>query len=387
MKTPRSAAEIRAIVERIEAERSRARPVVERLVTTIAQQWDAEIPYEWRNVGFVQELNDVFPTILQQNPGTAHELAQYAVAVATTIPPDRYPSMILTGVTATAWRRIAQAHHYRSNYAAALKALDVADKYLWTEVSLVEERATANFVRAMIYADLLRFDEAEILLSESEEVFDDLGNLRLYGHCLFLRAMIAFRQHRLVAAADLYDEATIVLREADDLPQLASALHGLGVVRHELGEATSAANALQDALSIYSDLGFTAEIARTKGVLGRISLSLGRYAAARTLLIEARGVFLVLHMPEEAGLAGLELVETFIALREEFRALAVVEEVIAEFQRANLNGRAATALAYLRDMVSSRRAPEAARHVRKYVEALREEPQRLFMPLPDDQPS
>jgi hypothetical protein len=40
-------------------------------------------------------------------------------------------------------------------------------------------------------------------------------------------------------------------------------------------------------------------------------------------------------MPEEAGLAGLELVEIFLALRDDFRAMAVVEEVIAEFRRAN----------------------------------------------------
>jgi tetratricopeptide (TPR) repeat protein len=236
----------------------------------------------------------------------------------------------------------------------------------------------------MIYADLLRFDEADLLLSESEEVFDTLGDVRLHGHCLLLRAMIAYRQHRLVPAADIFREATDVLREAGDLRQLASALHGLGVVQSDLGEPAAAASAFQDALSIFSDLGFTGEIARTKGALGRISLILGRYAEARKLLTEARSVFLVLHMPEEAGLAGLELAEIFLALREDFRAMAVVEEVIAEFRRANLNGRAATALAYLRDMMSSPRAPEAVRHVRKYVETLKQEPERLFMPLPDD---
>jgi len=384
MKTPRSFAGKLAIVEQIREERRRARPVVERLVATIERHWDEEIPDEWRNVGFVQELNDVFPTILQQNPGTAHSIAQYALTVATTIPPDRYPSMILTGVKATAWRRIAQAHHYQSDYPSALRALDAAEKYLWAEVGLFEERATAGFVRAMIYADLQRFDEAVTLLSDSEEIFADAGDVRLRGHCLLLRGTIAYRQHRLLAAARIFREAAEVLREADDLRHLASALQGLGVAEIDLGEPASALGACQDALSIFSDLGLTGEIARTKGFLGRISLSLGRYPEARKLLTETRSVFLSLHMPEEAGLAGLELVESFIALREEFRAMAVVEEVIAEFRRANLNGRAATALAYLRDMVSSPRAPEAARHVRKYVEALKHEPERLFMPLPDD---
>lgn len=383
MKTPKNILAMVAIAERIEAEQLRARPIVERLVTTIEQQWEAEVPSEWRNVGFVQELNKVFPSILQQNPGTAHALAQYALVVATSIPRDRYPSLVLTQIEGTAWQRIAQAHHYRSNYAEALRALDAANKRFWTESGLFEERATVGFIRAMILADLLRFDEAELLLAESEEVFEVIGNLRLYGHCLLLRGMIAYRQHRLVPAADIFEEAAEALREADDLPQLAKALRALAVVHYDLGDLASAASAFQDALSIFSDLGFTPEIARTKGGLGRVSLSRGRYAEARTLLTEVRSVFLTLQMPEEAGLAGLELVETFIALGEEFRAIAVVEEVLAEFRRANLNGRAATALAYLRDMVSTPRAPEAARHVRKYVEALKEEPQLLFMPLPD----
>jgi tetratricopeptide (TPR) repeat protein len=384
MKTPRSAAGIRELFERLEAESRRARPIVERLVTTIEQQWDEEIPREWRNVGFVQELNKIFPSILQQNPDTAHALAQFALAVATTIPRDRYPSMIVTEVEGTAWRRIAQAHHYRSNYTDALKALERADKCFWTEVGLFEERAIAGFIRAMIYTDLRRYDEADVLLSASEEAFEDTGNVRLYGHCLLLRGTIAYRKHRLVTAAGVFRVAIDVLREADDLPQLATALRGLGVVQNDLRDPASAVSALHDALAIFSDLGFMPEIARTKGALGRVSLSLGRYAEARKLLTEARSVFLTLHMPEEGGLAGLELIEIFIALREEFRAVAVVEEVIAEFQRANLNERAATALAYLRDMVPSRRAREAARHVRKYVEALKQEPELVFRPLPED---
>jgi tetratricopeptide (TPR) repeat protein len=384
MKVPHNFAALLAITERIRDEQRRAHPVVERLVMTIERQWDEEIPHEWRNVGFVQELNKVSASTLEQNAGTSHELAQFALAVATSIPRDRYPSLILAEVEGTAWRRIAQAHHYRSNYADALRALDAADKCYWPETGLFEERAIAGLVRAMIYSDLLRFDDAEILLSESERVFDDIGNVRLYGHCLLLRGTIAYRQHRLIPAADIFEDATEVLREAGDLPQLAKALNALGLVRSDLDEPTSAARAFQDALSICSGLGLAGETARTKGCLGRVSLSLGRYGEAQKLLTEARSVFLTLHMAEEAGLAGLELVEVFIAQHEEFRAVAVVEEVIAEFQRANLNGRAATALAYLRDMVPSRRAPEAARHVRKYVETLKEEPQRLFMPLPDD---
>ena len=88
-------------------------------------------------------------------------------------------------------------------------------------------------------------------------------------------------------------------------------------------------------------------------------------------------------MPGEAGVVALDLVECLIALNRNDEARILVETVIGEFQRANLNDRAMTALDYLRELLPKRASREAVRHVRGYVEKLRSEPGRVFLPLED----
>ena len=53
-------------------------------------------------------------------------------------------------------------------------------------------------------------------------------------------------------------------------------------------------------------------------------------------------------------------------------------------QKAKLNVPAVTALAYLRDILEVTPQPQrAVRHVREYLDGLRLQPERLFLPLPE----
>ena len=56
---------------------------------------------------------------------------------------------------------------------------------------------------------------------------------------------------------------------------------------------------------------------------------------------------------------------------------------MSEFSRAKLNGRAVIAVAYLRDVVETARGREAVHHVKRYVEELRRDPLRPFLPIPE----
>jgi tetratricopeptide (TPR) repeat protein len=373
-----------ALARRIDDERRRARPIVQSLHATIDEWWNTDVPDEWRTIGFANELCDAAVGELARAPRTAASLAHFAVVILLGIPHDEYPAWVVTEATATAWRRVAQAAQYRSDYEGALKALDATDRLLATNPQLVFDRGLAGFVRALVYSDMHRFGESATLLLESERIFRAHKDRPLQGHCLLLRGMNAHRQHRLTEAATLFKRAAEILRHADDLKHHGLALLNLGLVRVDLQQQSSAATALHDALAIFIDLGLNGEIARTKAVIGRVSMGAGRFEEARDVLTESRRMFLTLGMPEEAGVVGLLLVETFVALRDAFRAAAVTEEVLAEFIRAKLNARAATALAYLREMIPRSRAAEAARHVRQYVDVLRREPERVFVPLPRD---
>ena len=75
------------------------------------------------------------------------------------------------------------------------------------------------------------------------------------------------------------------------------------------------------------------------------------------MLQRTRADFLGRGMPEEAGLAGLDLVEALIATGKAAEVRNLTESVLGEFRAASLNERAITALAYLRDLPESSSAP------------------------------
>ena len=109
-------------------------------------------------------------------------------------------------------------------------------------------------------------------------------------------------------------------------------------------------------------------------------------AHAISALQSIRAQFLSRGMSEEAALVGLDLIDASIATEQRDRAIALTEQVIAEFTAAGLNERAMTALSYLHDLVPTAAEPRRiVAHVRLYLEELRREPTRLFLPL--DEPS
>jgi tetratricopeptide (TPR) repeat protein len=380
---PRAPEELLRIARQLELERSEAKPIVNELRHTIDDQWEREIPSDWRRLGLVLELVREASDALESAPRRSLSFAQFAIVIVTTIPATAYPPPLLVAAEAKAWKELANAHRYLGEYEAALRAVDAADRHLDASNVLGHDRAVMQFARALVLADIRRFDEAQVLLAKSAAVFAEFNDTRRAGQTLLLQGMIEQRQDHLPEACEAYTRAIKTLKNTDDVMSLASAYNNLGHAYIDRGERQAAVTALQSALSIFTELGKTGEMLRTRFLLGRVLLRAGHHATARDLLIDVRRMFLGLDMTEEAGIAGLELVEALLALGEQGLAQGIVEDVLREFQHAGVSERAATALAYLLKIVATERGREAVRHVQTYVEALQREPMLLFAPLPE----
>ena len=383
MRRIRSIQDMVAVRMQLRRERQEAQTVVQRLSETLATIPDEKVPDAWRTVGFVQELSTAAAAMQEKKPSTAVALAHLAIAVAAMIREDQYPPVVIAEAEAAAWRELANGHRYMSRYDAALKALDAADRVLEPQPALGFDRAMTDFARAVVLSDLHRFDEADAFLAASEGTFAEYHDRKRQGDCLLLRGINEHRRGNLAMARSAYQAAIVTLRKAGDAASLAAAYNNLAHAESDLGHYQPAAEALQKALAIFGELGATGEVARAKWVLGRILIGSERYLQARDVLLEARRMLIALKMPEEAGLAGLELAEVFITLRDPFRAVAIVEEIVGEFRHAGLNERASTAVAYLRDLIETTRGRDAVRHVRAYVARLKQQPTLAFAPLPD----
>lgn len=379
----RTVAFLGEVAKQIEREREVARPIVETLRTTIGERWDSDVPPQWRTSGFVAELTAAAAFVLETDPRSAQALAQYAIVVVTSIPEKAYPEPILAGNEAEAWKELASAHRYLSDYEAALRALDAADRRVAGIPSLDFERAVLRFARALVLCDMHMFSEARALTDESAAVFVQYKDSRRAGQALILRGMIEARSSDLHAAAETFNEAIEVFQKCNDLRSLASAFNNLGYAQTELGNISGAVLALRNALAIFEELALMGEAARTRSVLACVLMRNGEYARARDLFFAARETFRSLGMIEEAGIAGLDLADALLALSDTAAARTVVEAVFTEFAGAKLTERAATALAYVRELLPTSRGRAAVCHVKKYIEELRHQPDRLFVPLPE----
>jgi tetratricopeptide (TPR) repeat protein len=367
------------IAEQLQQERAAARPILEFIRRNPAVYADDKLPQHWRTLGMVGELAEAARELVQQAPGDSLSMARLAIAIARDLDPS-YPRVMRAQFTAAAWKELANAHRYRSEYDAALHALDRADAEIRNESALGYDNAVLALARATTLRELDRLPEALTLLDDATEVFREHADSTRVAQCNLLAGMIRHKQGYPLAARQAYRIAVTEAQAAGDARTVASAYLNLGMLDAEAGRTNGALDALQQARAIFKELGAQGEIARATWGVGAALLTAGKYEGAVPVLRDARRAFQSLQMPEEAGLAGVELAEAFIALRKTDEARAVVEEVIEEFRRASLNERALVALAYLRDLGPATRR-EVVQHVYTYLSRLRREPALLFCPL------
>lgn len=368
-------------IGRLTAERATARPVVERLRASSSEVWEKDIPSSWKTAGFVQELTAAASEILESDPRESLSLAQLALAIATSIPPDTYEAPIQAQIEGSAWKEIGTAHRYLSEYDASLRAYDAAHRSFASTNALAHDDAIVDFARAIVFADLDRLDEALELLGKVKPLLRDFGDTRRVVRVAVLTGMAQHKQARYEAARKTYDEA---LREVplDDLHTRAVLYGNIGQTCADLGDLNSSVLMYDNARQLFAALNMTVELNRNEWNLARVLLLTGAFDKALPMLKRVREFFLQKGMPEEAGLAGLDVADASIAIGAFEEARDLVSRVLAEFTSANLNSHALTALAYLRDVLpSTPQAAKTVRHVRQYLDQLRAGSDSLFLPL------
>jgi tetratricopeptide (TPR) repeat protein len=375
---------LQAIADRLETERAAARPIIDSLRTRLDAAWEVVLPESWRTLGFVQELTSTAASVLEQDPAHSWALAQFALAVATAVPQRDYPPIVIAQVEGHAWKELGTAHRYLSSYDAALRAYEAGRVCFGQFGALANDEASIDLAIAIVLSEVGRQDEALALIAQATAVFSSFGDDKRVVHGGLLKAMIHHRNGDLRAARTAYEDALVSAEHGDDLHSLAAIHSNLGQVLVDLNETGAAATALGLARELFAGLQMPAEVARTEGALAQLCVHNHAYDDALTLLLRVRTQFLQLGMVHEAGVAALNIVDVLLATSKPDEAQQLTATVLAEFRAAGLNERALLALEYLREILHEHHRPGAAtRHVRSYLEALRTEPARVFLPLPE----
>ncbi len=374
---PARLAEYGRLARRLAAERAAAQAIVADVRRMPSAYVREPVPEGWRTMGVVDALCDAARELLARAPDKSEALAEYATVIVALLG-ESYPRVLRAQTAARAWKELANAYRYRSDCEEALRALDRADTAIEDEPALMDDRAVLKLARATTLREMNRLSEAQALLDSAIVVFDDFGRKDRVAQCVLLIGMIQHQTGNTRKARDAYGRAVVAARKAGDVQTAGSAYSNLAVLAAEEGRTGLAMDNLQQARAIFDELGATGEVARTTWVVGLALLRRGRCAQAIRPLTEARRTFLTLGMPEEAGLAGVQLGEAYLDLGRDQDAHQVVTTVLAEFREAHLNERAFAALEYLRELGPAA-TREHAHHVAAYLERLRSEPTLLFL--------
>jgi tetratricopeptide (TPR) repeat protein len=373
--------ELFAVMEQIAEEREAARPIVRELVARGRSIDDIEIPEGWRTAGMVLELIEYAYNQLETEPLKCLSVALLALAIATATEARNYGVPLPTYLAGRSLREIGNAHRFLNDYSAANRAMQSAEA-IFEESALFDEHATTLYLRASILFLSMNNHEALSLADVARGMFIETGDLRRQIHCEMVHAFVDWRVGNFESARTRYEAALRSLSSFDEPYTIASICQALGRIYRYLGRTSDAVTMLERAREIFTALEMPSEVSRVSWGVAQILLDGGDAHKALMLLKPAREDFLSRHMPEEAGEVGLHMIDAFVAVGQLEIAKRLATEVLREFVNANLNVHAISALGYLRDLLETKGDARAAvRHVRSFVERLKDEPALLFLPL------
>jgi tetratricopeptide (TPR) repeat protein len=340
--------EFARLARQLEAERRNAAKIVPAIVANADRCLDEPLRVEWRTVGMVEVLCDAARTELVYSPQRSLHIAQLVAMIAEELP-ESYPHVLRAQMQAQAWKAVSNAQRFMSRYDASLLALEIADRRIANEPALAHDRATLSLARGLTLGDIGRTGEALVSLGSAREVFRNYRDLKRMTQCELVIGMTQYRLGKFADARQAFMRVIPIARTAGDLHTVAAAYNNLGRTAADAGDVSGAVDALQQARAIFHELDMPTEIARTNWNIGVAQLSASRFDSAIAMLSDARGELLTLGMPEEAGLAGVDLIEALLATEKRVAARELATAVVDEFRRAGLNERALQALSYLRE--------------------------------------
>jgi tetratricopeptide (TPR) repeat protein len=362
-----------AAASRMENERGETADIVARhLRETPQEEWPRLAESKaLRNNAALEQLSEEVRKRLERDPAQALVVANLAAAIAESIPTSSYPPLVIAQIRSTALRDRANALRYLGRFDDGYDAIETAESRLSQFPAAVHDRAIIWLVKAMILAQMDHFDEAEQKISAASVIFADINDSARFLQAGLVYGNLLGRQERYSEAEGIFRDLLLVAASSHDAETEARLHNNLGYCYVKLGDYTTANIHFSQSIARFTDLGLIAEVARTERGAGVLLIEKGQYDLGCIRLREARAAFTNLHMPEEAGLSALRLIEAMVEHGETAEARDLAATVVSEFKHAMLDQRAIDAVVRLKKSLDADGATaEAVRTVRALVQSL-----------------
>ncbi len=378
---PRTSSMLRSMAATTKAEDAAAGPIVAKLCEagTLQRRELIDAHPQWRTAGTVRKLLEAVDKSNFVEPKLAAEWAELAVDVAQSLESGRYPFETVMILRGKAHRAYAHMLYYTGSYAESVEALDRTDALLRECVVSEYDSARARLVRAQVYNEIERLDEAVSLADSARETFRAFGDVRREAVAEATKAASFMYARRFAEALRIFERLAADSR-IDDAGR-AFYVHNAAICQRELSRFEESKVLFARSIAEFERLGMATARARARWHLGQLLLAERRCGEARSLLIELRQEFEELGMPQDVALISIDAAEALLMLDRPAEVAHLCHAAMAYFTKAGLayTQGALTALAYLKEAAEARTlTPKALGDVRAYFELLPKQPDLLF---------
>jgi tetratricopeptide (TPR) repeat protein len=367
---------LRAFAGRTRAEDAAAAAIVPKL---IANPSLIDQHPEWCTAGVVRGLLAIVDEKNFTEPKVAAEIAALAAKTADSIEPGVYPLDTMMKLRGQAWRAHAHMLYYTGAYRESIKALDCADQLLRSCSVAEYEAARAWVVRAQVYNELERLDEAVSLADSASRVFRQFGDINRESVAEATKAVALAGARRFAEALPIFQCLSADARISDS--KRVFYLHNAASCCHELSRLQEAKALFAQTVEECDRLGLATLRARASWHLAQVFLAEARYEDARALLFELRLKFEEFGMPQDVALTSIDAAEACLMLGQVQDVVPLCQAAMQYFTHAGLEYTqgALLALAYIKESAEAKALTRSALgNVRAYFEILPKQPHLLF---------
>ncbi|MDY7094008.1 MAG: hypothetical protein SX243_13655 [Acidobacteriota bacterium] len=277
------------------------------------------------------------------SPSKALEGARLALEVAEGLDVTDYGSVLPRSLRLKAQAYLANALRIRGDMRGSEEAFAKTTLLLEDGGALNPyERAEVLSLKASLYKDLARFEEADRLLEEITEVYTQAGDQHQLGRTLLQRSAVLGRL-ALCTAGD-YGEATRILRAGLDLldprrePRVV--LNAWITLAHQLNlddRNEEAEDALAQVRAPLERLGERLSIARIRTVEGHIAFSRDQEDEAEKSFLAAREIYMEQGIGIDVALLSLQLALIYVNQGKASLVREMTEEILFLLRSQNLS--------------------------------------------------
>ena len=385
---PSTVATLRAFADAMAEDEAYGEEVLPELLSGSRETWMPRLEQhpEWRSAGVVRKLIEAASRAIDTMPPDAVEMTALATNVAERLDRDEYDREAIARLCGAAWRERAYALYYTGRFIDADQAVCASERHFSECLASEYDLARLGIVRALVFRAFERFEEALAAARTSSESFASFNELQRFASARLTEIHILFSRGNFETAEPILRKLAVQLEASSAADTHARVLANLAYCCRKLGKIDEAIRSYEAAASLFATLGVETEVVRVRWNVASTLAEAGRlsdaYDRLRALLPEMER----LGMTSEAACNALDIAELLLARGSVNEVEQICRNAMAIFERAGVSytAPALTALAYIREAVSQRRATQLlVRNVREYIRRLPAQPNLLFAPPPD----